>query len=145
MIDVRRGVPDDLETVVRLVAAYCIADEHPFDEAMVRGALVPLLESDEHGTVWVAQDSEHLVGYAVLTWGWSVESGGREALLDELYAGRSGAGIGSALVQSCVAAAAAAGARAMFLETEVDNDAARRLYRRHGFTEELSVWMRLPL
>lgn len=145
MIDVRRGTPDDLETVLRLVAAYCLADGHLWDEAGARGALTPLLAGDEHGQVWVAQDGEHLVGYAVLTWGWSVESGGREALLDELYAARSGAGIGSALVVRCVSAAQEAGARAIFLETEVDNDGARGLYRKHGFSEELSVWMRLPL
>ena len=145
MIDVRRGTPGDLDVIVRLAAAYCIAEEQPFDEVTVRGAMVPLLAADEHGHVWVAQDGEHLVGYAVLTWGWSIESGGREALLDEVYAGRSGSGIGMALVEQCLRAAQEAGARAIFLETEIDNDAARRWYRRHGFTEELSVWMRSVL
>ncbi len=33
----------------------------------------------------------------------------------------------------------------LFLETERYNEAARRLYRRHGFVDEESVWMSLDL
>ncbi|MGB0800787.1 MAG: GNAT family N-acetyltransferase, partial [Ilumatobacteraceae bacterium] len=33
------------------------------------------------------------------------------------------------------------GMRRIFLETEAPNDAARRLYARHGFTAEDSIWM----
>jgi len=31
--------------------------------------------------------------------------------------------------------------RRIFLETEAPNDAARRLYERHGFVAEDSIWM----
>jgi len=42
-------------------------------------------------------------------------------------------GVGSALLKSALAAAAALGARAMHLEVAVSNDAARALYERAGF------------
>jgi len=44
-----------------------------------------------------------------------------------------GQGVGSALLNSALAAAAALGARAMHLEVAIANDAARALYERAGF------------
>ena len=35
----------------------------------------------------------------------------------------------------------ARGGHRIFLETEATNDAARRLYARHGFVVEDSIWM----
>jgi ribosomal protein S18 acetylase RimI-like enzyme len=37
------------------------------------------------------------------------------------------------------------GARRIFLETERPNESARRLYARHGFTVDDSIWMSLHL
>lgn len=45
------------------------------------------------------------------------------------------AGIGSRLLDACVAVCREAGAGAVFLEVAVDNDPATRLYRRRGFLE----------
>ena len=124
-----------------LAEAYCVADHHVFDDARVRGALLPLLDDNEHGTVLVAESGSAIVGYAVLTWGYSIESGGVESLLDELYVAEQRRGFGSALLAACLDAARAHGARTMFLETEAHNEGARRLYARHGFLAEDSVWM----
>jgi ribosomal protein S18 acetylase RimI-like enzyme len=111
----------------------------------VHAGLTPLLSDDRRGQVWLAEDGSTPVGYAVTTWGWSLESGGLECLLDELYVRQRGAGLGSALLRQAMDAARAAGAAAMFLETEAPNDSARRFYARHGFTAEDSVWLSAPL
>jgi GNAT superfamily N-acetyltransferase len=107
--------------------------------------LVPLLEDGVAGEVWVVEDEMGLGGYGVVTWGWSLESGGRDALLDELYVRDRGAGAGAALLEAIVAAARARGASRMFLETEEGNAAARRFYARAGFDVEGSVWMQRSL
>lgn len=82
-------------------------------------------------------------GYAVLCWGYSLESGGREAVLDEVFvrAGDRGRGLGAAALPELLDACRAAGILRVFLETEEPNDGARRFYRRHGFQEETSIWM----
>jgi ribosomal protein S18 acetylase RimI-like enzyme len=95
--------------------------------------------------VWLAEDGGTPAGYAVTTWGWSLESGGLECLLDELYVRRRGTGLGAMLLRHAMAAARTAGAAAMFLETEAPNAAARRFYVRHGFAVEDSVWLSTPL
>jgi GNAT superfamily N-acetyltransferase len=142
--DVYRGGPDDLDALLPLVREFCAADRHEFDADRVTRALRPLLESDAHGQVWLLGDGP--AGYAVVTWGWSLESGGREALLDEIYVRERGGGRGGALLDRVVEAAAAAGAAAMFLETEAHNERVRTFYARHGFEAEQSIWMsRSPL
>lgn len=45
------------------------------------------------------------------------------------------AGVGGALVERALVEAREQAARSVFLEVAEDNKAARRLYRRHGFTE----------
>jgi len=142
--EIRRARPDDLAQLCRLVADFYQVDGHEFDAARVRAALSPLLRDDQHGQVWVAC-ADRLVGYAVVTWSYSLESGGRDCVLDELYAETPGQGVGAALLRRAIDEARSAGAAAMYLETEVPNDAARRFYGRHGFAADDSVWMHRPL
>lgn len=48
---------------------------------------------------------------------------------------RQGRGLGDRLLTELVARASGAGAKAVMLEVRADNEAALRLYRRHGFAE----------
>ena len=140
----RRAGPGDLEALLPLVRGYCEADDHVYDEASVRRAMAPLLEDDSLGQVWLLGDGEPS-GYAVVTWGHSIESGGREALLDEFYVRDGGKGVGGEAMPALLEAARAAGAVRMFLETETANERARTFYARHGFAVEDSVWMSIDL
>lgn len=140
MVSVRRAAPADLERLLRLHAAFCAADGHDYSLDAARRAFLPLLESDDIGIVWIA-DTPAGDGYLVVTWGWSIESGGRDALLDEVYAEPRDAGIGSALVEAALESLGERGVGRVFLETEEGNEAARRLYARFGFAVEPSVWM----
>lgn len=130
----------DLDHLLGLCAEFCAVDGHPFDAGAYRRAIVPLLGGDDTGFVLVDDD-----GYAVVTWGWSLESGGRDALLDEIYVTDRGRGRGRDLLEAAILAARAGGARRVFLETERANEPARRFYGRAGFVTEDSVWMSLDL
>ena len=52
-----------------------------------------------------------------------------------MRADRQGEGIGTALLADLIATAAARKCREVFLEVRADNDRARLLYRRTGFSE----------
>ena len=139
---IRRARASDTEALLALIQAFYVEDEHPYDEAHVLGALTPLLADDTYGQVWlVCAHSPEPLGYAVLTWGWGLESGGREGLVDEIFTARRGEGLGAELLEHVIGSAREAGCRTLFLETERPNDAARRFYRRHGLVEQDSVWM----
>ena len=124
--------------MLTLVSEFCVTDQHTFDPDRVTRALVPLLEDDAHGVVYLADNEQ---GYVVITWGYSLESGGREALIDELYLRRRGEGRGGKVMDALFVEMAARGVVKMFLETETHNHRARRFYARQGFDEDDSIWM----
>jgi len=124
--------------MLTLVSEFCVTDQHTFDPDRVTRALVPLLEDDAHGVVYLADNEQ---GYVVITWGYSLESGGREALIDEIYLRRRGEGRGGKVMDALFDDMAARGVVKMFLETETHNHRARRFYARQGFDEDDSIWM----
>jgi GNAT superfamily N-acetyltransferase len=144
-VAIRRATIDDREQLCGLIECFYRVDDHEFDPARIEAGLAPLLRDDQHGQVWVATADGAAVGYVIVTWSWSLESGGRDCILDELYVDRRGDGIGGALLHRALDEAQRAGAAAMFLETEAPNDAARRFYVRHGFSADDSLWMSRPL
>ena len=142
---IRLATPDDFEPVTALVAEFCEIDGHEFDADRVEGALRSLLESDAYGVVWLVVDGERPTGYAVVTWGYAIESGGRDALLDEIYVRDRDRGQGSALLDALLEDCRRRGLSQIFLETEPHNERVRGFYTRHGFVVDPSVWMSRPL
>jgi len=140
-ITIRRATPDDLDDLVTLTSEYCLADGHPVDPDLARRGFAPLLDDDDHGTVLIAHDATIALGYAVVCWSWSIEIGGFEVVLDEIYTRPKGTGLGSRLITAVEDECRRRGVLRIFLETERPNARARQLYARHGYTEDDSIWM----
>jgi ribosomal protein S18 acetylase RimI-like enzyme len=139
---VRRATVADRDLVHVLVREFYEIDGHHYDRPHIDGALISLLTDDANGQLWlVVEDSGAAVGYAVVTWSFSLESGGRDCILDEIYVRDRGSGLGGLLLERALVEARAAGARAVFLETEKHNRRVASFYRRHGFVDDDSVWM----
>ncbi len=138
LVDIRRAEPHDLDTLVDLHRQFCAVDGHPFDPQRARAAFAPLLTDDAHGVIWIVDTPN---AYAVLTWGWSIEAGGAEAVLDELFATERDGGVGSALVDHLLADGRQRGLARIFLETEAHNHRVRGFYERHGFRADDSIWL----
>lgn len=135
---IRRANLADLEVLLVLSAEFNEIDRHTHDPVRVRKAIEPLLTSDDLGVVYIFGDD---LGYALVTWGYSIESGGQDALLDEIYIRQQGEGLGGQLLDEVLADLAARELPRVFLETEAHNEAVRRFYTRHGFQTEDSIWM----
>ena len=77
------------------------------------------------------------VGYLILTLGYSVEYGGRDGFIDDLYLRPElrGHGVGRRMVAFALEQAAALGINTLHLEVEAGNADAHRLYRTAGFEE----------
>ncbi|NNE10837.1 MAG: GNAT family N-acetyltransferase [Ilumatobacter sp.] len=140
-VEIRRARPGDLDTVLALVEEYCEADGHEFEPVRARAGIEPLLADDVHGVIWLAELDGTADGYAAVTWGWSIEIGGPDVVLDELYVRTQRQGTGAALIERLEADCRARAVRRIFLETEAGNDGARRLYARHGYVADDSIWM----
>ena len=142
MLAIRPANSADQESVLALLRIYCDEANTPLSDDHLLAGLVPLLTKNQHGVVLVAEE-EKIIGYSILTWGWGIESGGMEALVDEMliHPSRRGEGIGEMLLQATLERAKQAGVKVVFLETEKDNPRSRKLYSKVGFEEESSIWM----
>ena len=138
---IRRSRASDLDALVELGAEYCAADGHAFDEPTVRAGFAGVVSDDTRGIVLVAEVDRAVVGYAVVSWGWSIEIGGLDVVLDEIYVRPKGLGIGGELFAVAEAACRDVGAKRVFLETEPHNERARRWYASFGYETEPSIWM----
>ena len=138
MVDIRRAGPLDLDTLVELHREFCSVDGHPFNHRRARIAFIPLLDDDACGQVWIVDTP---AAYAVITWGWSIEAGGAEAVLDEIFVSERDGGVGSTLLCHVLAEGRRRGLARIFLETEAQNDRVRGFYERHGFRADDSVWL----
>ena len=136
---IARARPEDLGLLLELSAEFNEIDGHVHNDDRVRSGLIPLLRDDGLGVVYLL--GEPPAGYAVVTWGYSIESGGRDALLDEIYVRAKGQGIGGAAFEEVLADLRTRGLSRMFLETERANTRVRSFYSRHGFVEDDSIWM----
>jgi diamine N-acetyltransferase len=134
---VRPATAADVERLVALMRDFYDEDGDAFNEDESRASFAALVATPAWGGVWVADEAGALVGYVALTWGFSMEFGGRDAFIDDLYvvASRRSEGIGRALIAACEAACNEVGVRALHLGVRPTNPAVS-LYRRVGFREQ---------
>jgi ribosomal protein S18 acetylase RimI-like enzyme len=144
----------DVPAILAHQRAYYAAEGYAFDEAVARAALEGLLGDADRGRLWVLAEDDPgdaadppILGYLAVTFGWSLEWGGRDAFVDELYlaASHRGGGIGRTAIALAEDACRAAGVRALHLEVERENVRGRALYARTGFadTDRLLLTRRL--
>ena len=137
----------DLQRVLEMMCKYYAHDHLKFEERAAEKALKRLLADETLGRVWIIHESNHPVGYFVVTFLYSLEFHGMSAFLDELYVGAShrGKGIGKRVIAYVHEYCAAQGIKALRLEVEHENTQARHLYRKTGFKEHtrylMTMWL----
>jgi GNAT superfamily N-acetyltransferase len=131
----RRATGADSTRLLSLIRAFWAFEHLPFEERDVPASLECLLEHPEFGSVWVAERGDELVGYTVLSFGFSLEHGGRDGLIDELFVtdAERGQGVGTALLEAVFEGCRGEGVRSVHLEVDHTNPRAEALYGRLGF------------
>ena len=126
-----------LDALLPMIRALCEHDGTPFDERAVGRALALVLADESLGRVWLIECGREAAGYLVLTFGFSLEFGGRDAFIDELYVREAfrGRGLGRRAIDLAERACRGRGVGALHLEVERANTSAQELYRRTGFRD----------
>ena len=131
--------PAEAEAVARLLVAF--RDHYGRDWPSERSFLASVERLIEH------PDTEYLLGtlgadsppagVCQLRFRHSVWMAAEDCWLEDLYVTEDarGAGLGSGLIDLALDRARARGCRRVELDTSESNQAARRLYARHGFSE----------
>ena len=117
------------------------------DPEKQREALEAILADRSRGRIFVAREGGELVGMASLLYTVSTAEGGKAALFEDLIIEpkHRGKGIGTKLIEYVIQQARAEGVLRITLLTDLQNDTALGLYRKHGFVDSPMQPMRLHL
>lgn len=130
------ATPEHFDRLDALVAAFH-AEEGITLSAEARAAgIAPLLEGIPHGAAYLIGPPRAPIGYVIVTFGWSVEFGGMDGFVDEIFVrpGVRGRGVANEVLLALPRALASAGVKALHLEVAEENETAQRLYARCGFS-----------
>lgn len=127
--------PEDFDRLDTLVAAFHAEEGLELSADHRRKGLMPLLTGTPHGVAYLIGPARAPIGYIIICFGWSVEFGGMDGFVDELYLRPAvrRRGIAAEILSSLPQALAGAGLKALHLEVDRNNDKAQRLYGRTGF------------
>ncbi|HWU89720.1 MAG TPA: GNAT family N-acetyltransferase [Kofleriaceae bacterium] len=134
MIQLRPATLDDFDAVLPRTRALNAHEGIEVDPPVFEAALRRLLTEPAIGGCWLVEREGAPIGYAIATFGYDLEFGGRDAYLTELWidpAARGG-GAGSAALALLEDELRARGVRALHLQVRPENP-AMRLYERSGF------------
>jgi len=94
-----------------------------------------LLRNPDRGRAWLFGEPGRVAGYVVLCFGFSLELGGRDAFVDEVYVkpAERGQGFGRRALEFALAEAKRLGIRAVHLEAAKGRKPLLRLYQSLGF------------
>jgi GNAT superfamily N-acetyltransferase len=106
--------PDDLEPLLDLARRFHREDRHGLDAAG-EAALHRIVADEPLARCWIVRRADRPIGYLVLTLDFSIEYGGRDGFIDDLYLIESerGRGFGAVLLEFAISAARELGIRTL--------------------------------
>jgi len=135
----RIAVPGDEDELIPMMLDFNVSESITLDPAVLRRALSQLLADQSLGLVWFIETgpAADTAGYLVVTFGFDLEFGGRDAFLTELFVQPEarGCGAGAAALAIMEEQVRVLGAGAVHLMVRPENEPAVRLYARTGFIE----------
>ena len=137
----------DVDFLLVLMKEFYAVEHLNFDEGVARQGLQQIISNSFYGLVYLISIEGEVIGYVVLTFGFSLESHGRDALVDELYLREihRGKGIGKASLRFVEEICRREGIKALHLEVERVNTRAQAVYRQAGYLDHdrylLTKWL----
>jgi GNAT superfamily N-acetyltransferase len=137
-LQTRLASPEDVGVLIALMRAFYAEEHLVFGEAVAQRALEDLIAHSDLGSIWLFEYAGAVIGYAVITFGFSLEFHGRLALLDEFYLipAQRGRGLGRGGMELIKAWVRTTSVATLRLEVNPSNTRARSLYQHAGFHDE---------
>ena len=137
-VNFKPAAPPDAEQLIGLMRGLYEHDRLDFDEVVAREGLAQLLADERLGRVWLVETDGAAAGYVVVTYGFSLEYHGRDALVDEFFLRPEwrGRGVGRRALEFVAAFCRAEGISAIHLAVDHNNERALRVYRQFGFAAQ---------
>lgn len=116
---------------------FCRMNNYHYRETEKSRLFEEFIQNESLGKFWVITLTGKVIGYIILTFGYSFEYGGRDAFIDELFLKQEfrNRGLGKLILESVEFYAIKHEVNAIHLEVEQSNEAANKLYLKTGFSE----------
>lgn len=118
-------------------------DGYDFDITIGEENLIEFTSNQALGRLYMISNEQEIIGYIVLTFGFSFEYKGRDAFIDEFYIKESyrNQGIGKLTMDFVESEARKFNVKALHLEVEPHNLNANKLYLKKGYQSNNRVLM----
>jgi GNAT superfamily N-acetyltransferase len=136
-VTTRPAGPGDLPCLVEMMREFYAEADYALETEWAERSFRALLGDPALGAVFIVFAEGEPRGYAVLTFRHSMEFGGRDAFIDDLFVRKASRrqGLGRAVVGSLVGACGRLGILALHVETSGENRAAVALYESFGMRD----------
>lgn len=133
-LEIRQATSADIAVLVDLMADFYAESDFALDREWAARSFAALLADPMRNAAWIAWLGGKPVGHAVLCARHSMEFGGLDGSIDDLYVRPAARrrGLGRALLERLVAHARAQGVLALHVEVAPANAAAHALYAALG-------------
>jgi GNAT superfamily N-acetyltransferase len=130
----RRATLKDTSALVNMMEEFYAEADRALDRAWASASFSALLAAPAQGAVWILSQAGQPAGYVVLTVRFSMEYGGPDAFIDDLFVRPAfrRRGLGHFALQTLLAECRRRGVLAVHVEAGRDNAAAQALYASHG-------------
>lgn len=137
---------DEAEALLPWIEEFNQADRIETPIARIQPALERLLREPSLGRAWWIKNNGKPAGYLILTFGYDLEYGGRDAWITDFYVRHDfqGQGIGAAALHELESICKKLEVCALHLMVRDSNTVAKRVYSKRGFEpHSRSAWMKL--
>lgn len=138
MINFQKAGKRALDIVLMLLTKKYTQANLPIDNEKMRSAVRGLIENEHFGEIWLLELNRKSIGLVILTLGWSMEYGGKDGFIDELYieTDHRGKGYAKTALDFIEKRALSLGVNALHLEVSRHNLRVKILYENFGFIDQ---------
>ena len=124
-----------LDILTHMVGTFHDEEGITSDEDHRRKALLPLLKGSPYGVIYLMGPLSSPLGYIAITFTWSLEFGGLDGTIEELYLRKKvrGRGIGTSAIYHLIKVLSQHGLKSLALEVDGRNQRALQFYHSTGF------------
>lgn len=131
----RKAKKADTNILKTLIREYYRFDGQQVSNDKIASSLTFALQDNPYVSIWLIDVADNVAGYLVIAIGFTIEAGGKDGFLDELFLREPfrGSGVGRKAIKFAIALCPTLEIQRLSLEVETHNTRARRLYEDIGF------------
>lgn len=146
-IRIADATEEHLLLLLEMINEFYFLEHLHYDDITLQKCIRELMANKEYGIIRLVFEETQAIGYFILTFGYSLEFHGRDALLDEFYIRENfrGQGAGTQCLSFIEDLCIRENIKAIHLEVDHINHLAKELYHRNGYKDHnrylLTKWI----